>query len=82
MKKVYSKPEIMFEDFSVTANIAATCEYEATFDAGVCPVKTETDVPGFTMVGFDTEVHGCINLYPDKDKICYHIPQPDYLFNS
>ena len=28
MKKAYSKPEIAFEDFAITTNIAGDCEYK------------------------------------------------------
>ena len=36
MRKAYSKPEIFFEDFSLTTNITAGCEYIANATENKC----------------------------------------------
>ncbi len=85
MKKAYSKPQIMFEDFTLTTNIAAGCE-----------VKTET--PSWNQCGVDasgvnvflTGMTGCegFPVTPDGGgdgsfgNICYHVPYGENLFNS
>lgn len=70
MKKVYSKPQIVFESFALSQNIAANCEYTkddpklyytgmgfAFTDEANC----EYSVPN--QVGGDGEYNG----------ICYHV---------
>lgn len=85
MKKVYSKPEIMFEDFTLSVNIAGDCE-------------EKTNLPSNSTCGMDFSglkvfldgISGCsditvTNLGGDGEYngICYHIPTGDKnLFNS
>ena len=85
MRKTYQKPEIMFEDFSVSVSIAGTCE-----------VKTNTPSLGqcgkfFMGVGnvFTTAIPDACSdfaINPDdfyNDTICYHVPvENNNLFNS
>ena len=85
MKKVYSKPQIVFEDFSLSTNIA-----------GDCTVKTHNPSNsecGYPMTGlgtvFLTGMGGCsfpVNRDPSGDGefngICYHVPYGENLFNS
>ena len=81
MKKTYSKPEIMFESFAVSTNIAAGCgdmkEY-AEFAADACGVTF-----GNMVLFFDT-IAACKNPVSDGyENICYHNPSDDNnLFNS
>lgn len=84
MKKIYSKPEIMFDSFTLTTNIAAGCKHRIdTFANGSCGLF-------FPHVGnvFTTGVSGCndMQVSPDDDQyggICYHVPYEDSkLFNS
>lgn len=84
MKKAYQKPEIMFEDFTLSTNIAGDCEGEfvgASRDS--CGVLFSD---GVSMV-FVPENNGC-NFHVDPntylhDGLCYHVPyDAGNLFNS
>ena len=84
MKKVYSKPDVVFESFSLSTSIAA------------CAYKTGTDLQAARQCGYD---YGGIILFLDDmglacavqiedgsavfDGICYHVPTTETaLFNS
>lgn len=85
MKKVYSKPEIMFEDFTLSVNIAGDCE-------------EKTNNPSNSTCGMDFSglkvfldgMGGCSDIPVDNvggdgefNGICYHVPSGDKnLFNS
>ena len=80
MKKKYSKPEIVFENFAMSTSIAAGCD----IDHGL-HVK---DACGYEFgrdgVIFTDEQYGCQYEKPDGfNGICYHNPTEDsVLFNS
>lgn len=83
MKKLYSKPEILFESFTMSTNIAAGCKFI-------------NSIPAETICGYDDGrngrvftdgvggANGCIYTQPDdNDRLCYHVPNEDYdIFNS
>lgn len=82
MKKIYSKPDIVFESFSLCTSIA-----------GPCGIKTWTPVHGtcaFDFAGetvFTSSVSGCqghtIVDSGEYNGICYHVPAgSNGLFNS
>ncbi len=75
MKRAYKKPEIMFEDFSLSVNIAS-CEVSTNFARNVCTYE----VPGIGNV-FNTGMALCDGFPVDKDGayngICYHVPIED-----
>ena len=77
MKKSYSKPQIMFEDFSLSTNIAGDCDNKVGSPSeDQCGVEYDGD-----MI-FSTTISGC-NVYPAEDLICYHNPsESSNLFNS
>ncbi len=81
MKKAYSKPEIMFEDFSLSVNVAAGCETKLDNQSqGSCGYLLRT---GATI--FISNQTGCSNHVPDdgSNGICYHVPtETSNLFNS
>lgn len=82
MKKRYSKPEIMFESFTTSTNIAAGCEnIFGLYSRGVCGIPT--NVPGMTIFN---EGSGCTVQGNDEsvhNGLCYHVPTAgDNLFNS
>lgn len=87
MKKEYSKPEIMFEDFELSTSIAGNCErIVGNPSKGTCGVPGS--VEGLDI--FSTTVSGCV-LYDEDidgdddmyDGFCYHVPTERYtLFNS
>ena len=81
MKKVYEKPEIVFENFSLSTNIAAGCEYTDPnhpdlFFSGMGYAFTSEANCGYPIpneVGGDGDFNG----------ICYHVPSEiKNLFNS
>ncbi len=79
MKRVYNKPEIMFEDFSLSTNIANGCEFEASFSKGTCAAKVEE--MGLTWNVFFSDIAACTTTAPGKEEddnefngICYHVP--------
>ena len=82
MRKTYSKPEIMFEDFTLNESIATNCEIRISNQSvDVCgmiqgsggEVLFIDDSTGCTMHTADTEANG----------LCYHVPvESNNLFNS
>lgn len=88
MKKAYTKPQIMFEDFSLSTSIALGCEFESENNAvkGTCGYFDE----GLQDIVFVDSNTGCTFEAPVDDKnnphyngICYDIPDENYnLFTS
>ena len=85
MKKTYTKPEIMFEDFTLTTSIASNCEIKThTPSVNTCGVNAS----GINV--FITNMTGCGDFpVPDNGggdgeygNICYHVPYGENLFNS
>ena len=77
MKKAYSKPDILFESFSMATSIAAGCEVKLDTQAAyVCGVKFDN------VTLFTNEVTNCksgdglVIAEGDKmyNKLCYHNP--------
>lgn len=84
MKKIYEKPLIMFESFTLSTNIAGDCEKKTnTPNSGTC-AWTYTDEFGDSYVVFTNQVSACGTNKEDQvyNGICYHIPEGDNLFNS
>ena len=97
MKKAYKKPEIMFESFASSVNIAGDCEVSTdTPNSGYCGIEFSVgdilfmDIPG-------TECTPDYRLTPEAgwedvdasypwagkyDTLCYHVPYGANLFNS
>ena len=87
MKKLYSKPEIMFENFSMSVNIAAGCEnINRNPTSGVCAYIIPADEFDPEKHVFTSNVAGCLatNVVDDGyNAICYNTPSETYnLFNS
>lgn len=86
MKKAYVKPEIMFENFSLSTNIAGDCEsIVGNASKGVCAVLGTGDVAIFseTMNACDYTTESRGNASDTYDGFCYHVPTSDKtLFNS
>ena len=84
MRKTYSKPEIVFENFSLSTNIAGDCEGIVGNPAkGTCAV---VGTGGINMFDSSAEVGICVFTPSDGDKwdaFCYHVPtEYNNLFNS
>ena len=93
MKKTYSKPEIMFEDFTMSESIAIGCEkianqtlYACQYDYGKGSKKknifAETYGCTYTAtVRWDEELQDFID--DRHDSLCYHVPfETNNLFTS
>lgn len=67
MKKTYTKPNISFESFSLSANIAEECIFEITFAEWECPVY---------IPEWDETVYQEWNCDWSNDSgfVCYHVP--------
>ena len=70
MKRPYTKPDILFDSFSMSESIAS-CEVEANFQKGSCGV-TMTE----SIVLFSNSVTVCSWPVEDGqfDGLCYHVP--------
>jgi hypothetical protein len=81
MKKVYEKPQIMFESFELSSSVAAGCELVTNL-----PAPMTCGYPyGREKVVFVNESTGC-QFVPDDgmyNGYCYHAPTDNNnLFNS
>ncbi len=78
MKKTYSKPDIVFEDFSLTTSIAAGCAIQTgTPSANMCSM----DFGGMNL--FLSGIAACTDPIEDGIYHCYHVPiEENQLFNS
>ena len=84
MKRAYSKPEIMFESFSLSTNIAGDCEVRTNTPAqGVCAYTYEDEFGG-TVTLFTSKVAACgdTEVSDEYGGICYHTFANNNLFNS
>ena len=78
MKKVYIKPQICFESFSLSTNIAGGCDFPFTGAAqDICAIP---DGNGLGMGVFNPSVAGSECIIPGNDDsemyngFCYHVP--------
>lgn len=84
MKKMYFKPQIAFESFELSTNIAGDCEVKTwTPSQGNCAYKVDAGAFGTINVFLDT-IAACTTHPSDGayDEICYDVPYGDNLFNS
>lgn len=88
MKKAYVKPEIFFEDFSLSSSIAANCEYKVGSPTeGVCALVGSGNIRVFDIAADGTQCEYAPGLFdqPDDmwDGFCYHVPTSEAnMFNS
>lgn len=86
MKKAYSRPDIIFEDFSLSTSIAAGCT--ATLDnptENVCGLKFDNTTVFLDAVYYCQTANGGTPVDDGKvgDGVCYHVPETtNNLFNS
>jgi hypothetical protein len=77
MKKTYEKPDIMYENFSMSTNIAAGCEAKANYLEYACGVKWGEGA--FTL--FTDLILACKTKVVDGsgeyDSLCYHNPSSE-----
>ena len=86
MKKAYKKPEIMFEDFSLSGNIASNCEsIVGNPSKGTCAVEGTGGINMFSdsVSACDFTPAGEGDAADMWDGFCYHVPtEYNNLFNS
>lgn len=86
MKRIYSKPDIMFEDFTLSTSIAAGCAITNPVQTqDVCAVRW--NMGGDYINIFNSGVGACdpqfSPIFSENDSICYHNPSDENrLFNS
>ena len=86
MKKAYSKPDMVFESFTMSTNIAGDCEGNPVHNPSryVCGIPGSG--PGMNLFSADmTGANGCQIPHQDdvNDEFCYHNPSEySNLFNS
>lgn len=72
MKKTYVKPQVYFEDFQLSANIAGNCAIKTMHAETEC--KWFKNVEGVGKVFISKEL-GCEYFGNDGDySVCYHVP--------
>lgn len=83
MKKRYTAPEILFEDFSISTNIAAGCEEKSNLPSyNSCGLKWGKKTLFTDELAVCTTKFSAVEDSP-FDGLCYHNPNSDYnLFNS
>ena len=86
MKKSYTKPEIVYESFLMSTNIAGNCEsIVGNPSKGACPVKGTGDINMFsgTLSFCDFAPEDMGGVVDEWDGACYHVPtEYNNLFNS
>ena len=87
MKKIYTKPQIYFESFSLSTNIASDCDVPFALAAkDICAIPDASGLPemgifNLTVAGTQCGVHGDGN--EEYNGFCYHVPvETNNLFNS
>ena len=83
MKKVYCKPDIAFEDFAISTNIAGNCGEKIGPSTGVCAYTYEDEFLG-KMEVFVEGISNCVTKEADGEYngLCYHVPTGNSMFNS
>lgn len=84
MKRIYQKPDVFFEDFAFSSNIASSCSISNHNQAGNCTYhgnqgSAETGCE-FISNGLSIFNQGSCMAYPQDDTIfnlCYHVPTDD-----
>ena len=72
MKKSYVKPQVFFEDFQLSASIAAGCEYTTNHAMNVCTYE----IAGGRNVFIDASTNCRDVTVPEGQygNVCYHVP--------
>ena len=85
MKKTYEKPQIMFESFTLSTNIAGDCEVKTWEPTNSdCGMKFSDGLYLFIegVTGCSVPVVDGTVGNDDFNTICYHVPFGNNLFNS
>ena len=72
-KKAYKRPELYYESFTLSQNIASSCEGIALFNENICGVKV--DMMDIEMIIYGNGNGACEFQPPNPENlICYHVP--------
>lgn len=83
MKKNYTKPEIVFENFLASTNIAAGCEVKTNMPSVDNCAYSYTDEFAGQLNLFLADVNLCTDKEADGyNGFCYHVPFGENIFNS
>ena len=86
MKKVYTAPQILFESFTMSTNIAGNCEsIVGNPTQGTCAVigTGGQNIFSGTIEACDFTPEGFGGTADEWDGFCYHVPtEYNNLFNS
>lgn len=83
MKKAYSKPEIVFESFSLSTSIAGGCEKKTNSPAAMQCAYNYGGYMIFTDAVGACQENVVVEDGKTGDGFCYHIPSDsNNLFNS
>jgi hypothetical protein len=75
VKKVYTKPEIVFDSFELTESIAAGCSF---ISSNIAPYECAILDKELNYTIF-SDYSMCQSTPPGgNDSICYHVPTADY----
>ena len=84
MRKAYSKPEILFESFTLSTNIAGSCQTDTYL-----PSNDQCGLDFSGLIVFMEGMGGCTDIKVEDEggdgrfnEICYHVPYGNNLFNS
>ena len=79
MKKTYTKPQILIENFTISQSIAGDCNIIITnATQGVCAYMDRGGNAVFTNL-----ISDCTYKQTDGDSVCYNVPiATNDLFNS
>lgn len=86
MKKVYEKPQFMFESFEMSTNIASGCQYTNvtyTSDQNGCGYQVSGDRFNNEITIFTSDATCDVTQADGYDGLCYHVPTAgNTIFNS
>jgi hypothetical protein len=81
MKREYTKPDILFESFSLSTSIAGSCEVKTSL-----PTNGGCSLEYGPITIFVDNTTGCVRKFPDgigPNGLCYYNPSENYnLFKS
>lgn len=78
MKKEYCKPDVFFEDFTMSTNIAAGCEEKPYGYTDVCGVRGTKGQTLFNDSLGDACSKKIIDGSGEANGLCYHNPSDSY----
>lgn len=80
MKKIYTKPELYYENFALIEAISS-CDLISNFNqaSGCVAYYQDTGNPLFSGWVFADALQGCTSITPPSGNECYGNPTPGYV---